>query len=80
MDNRCVIATAHRCQPLFDDDGNLVATFHGGELDEQGRTALLDIVGAAKRHHAATGTPERAARQAAGIARIRERAARLREA
>jgi hypothetical protein len=40
-----------RCQPLLDDDGNQVAVFHGGELDEEGRVALLDVVEAAKRLH-----------------------------
>ena len=67
-----------RCRLLLDDDGQPVAHYLGGELDERGRAAMLELVRAAQRLHDANDTPERAERQAAAIRRIRERAARIR--
>jgi hypothetical protein len=56
----------HRCRPVVDDAGNLVATFHGDELDERGRQAMMAVVAAAQRLNAEWDTPERQARQEAG--------------
>jgi hypothetical protein len=68
-----------RCRPLVDDSGEVVASVRSvSELDERGRTAMLEIVAAARKLDAANETPERRGRQAVAIARIRERAARIR--
>lgn len=81
-------ADDHRCEPLYDDAGNLVASVRvSPDLDEKGRRALLSLVEAAKRLQAEQdaadpeAAAERARRQADGIARIRVRAAsrRVRE-
>lgn len=74
-------ADEHRCEPLFDDAGRLVAYARvSPDLGEDGRRALLNIVEAAKRLQAEQdaadpeAAAERARRQAEGIARIRARA------
>lgn len=68
----------HRCRPIFDDAGELIAVARVGDLDERGEQALREVIAAAKRLHEATDTPERQARWEAAQARIRERNARLR--
>lgn len=76
-------ADDHVCVPLVDDDGNMIAHARvSPDLDERGRRVLLELVAAARRLMAEqdAADPEAAAergrRQAAGIARIRERARR----
>jgi hypothetical protein len=47
----------HRCHPVVDDQGRMVASYLGGDLDERGRAAMLALVAAARQHHQST-TPE----------------------
>ncbi|MEV5211404.1 hypothetical protein AB0K35_28410 [Micromonospora sp. NPDC053740] len=70
-----------RCVPLVDDDGQVVASVRvAGELDEESRGHLLNIVKAALRREAEldAADPWRAARQEAAAERIRERNRRWR--
>lgn len=76
----------HVCMPLVDDDGQVVARVRASpDLDERGRQALLNVVAAARRLMAEQdaadpeAAAERARRQEAAIARIRERAAKGRQ-
>jgi hypothetical protein len=71
--------TRERCRPVLDDDGALIATYHGGPMDERGQAAMRALVAAVQQCEAANPDPDRGERQAAAIARIRERAARLRD-
>jgi hypothetical protein len=74
-------ADGMRCEPVTDDNGEVVAVARvSGDLGEEGRRALLHVVEAARRLQAEqdaadpAGAAERAQRQAAAIARVRERA------
>jgi len=76
----------HRCEPLFDAAGHLIAhALVSPDLDERGRAALLNVVEAARRLVAEQdaadpeGAADRDARYPAGQERIRERNQRLRE-
>lgn len=76
-----VVADREQCRPLVDDNGQIVASVRGaGELSDEGRRALLDVVAAAHRLEAEldAADPGRAARQEAAIQRIRERGRRWR--
>lgn len=74
------------CIPLVDDDGQFVGHARvSPDLDERGRQALLSVVAAARRLMAEQDAAdpdaavERGRRQEAALARIRERARRMRE-
>jgi hypothetical protein len=75
----------HRCEPVHDSDGMFLGHAHvSSDLDDRGRAALIELMQAAIRLQAErdAADPEAAAergrRQAASVARIRERARRLR--
>ncbi|WP_433460741.1 hypothetical protein [Micromonospora sp. CA-248212] len=75
------MADRERCVPLVDDDGQVVASVRvAGDLDEESREHLLNIVHAALRREAEldAADPGRAERQQAAMERIRERARRWR--
>lgn len=80
-----MIADNHVCVPVVDDAGQVIAHARvSPDLDERGREALLNVVQAAIRLQAErdAADPEAAAergrRQEAAIARVRERARRMR--
>lgn len=73
----------HVCIPVVDESGQVIASARvSPDLDERGRQALLNVVQAARRlmDEEDAKDPEAAAergrRQAAAIARIRERVRR----
>ncbi|MFB6392565.1 hypothetical protein [Polymorphospora lycopeni] len=75
------MAERERCRPLVDDNGQVVASVRGsGELPEEARRALLNVVEAAKRLQAEqdAADPSRIVRWEEGQQRIRERVARWR--
>lgn len=64
---------------IRDDDGNVIASYCGEELDERGQRAMRALVAAALRDFGDQDADgELAARQARKIAEVRERARRLR--
>jgi hypothetical protein len=70
-----------RCVPVVDDDGQVVASARvSGDLGDEGRAALAALVAAVQRQMASedAADPGRAERQAAAVARIRERNRRWR--
>lgn len=74
-------ADDHRCEPVFDADGNVIArALVSPGMSEEGRKALAELVEAARRVFEARCEvdPSILQRQAASTARIRERNARLR--
>lgn len=78
-------ADNHICVPVVDDAGQVIAHARvSPDLGERGREALLHVVQAAIRLQAERdaadpeGAAERGRRQAAAIARVRERTERMR--
>ena len=70
-----------RCVPLVDDDGEVVASIRmSGDMGEERRRAFLALVAASRRLHEAEmeRDPGIALRQAAAVARNRERLRRIR--
>lgn len=69
------------CEPLLDDDGQIIAVARvSDDITDEGRAALRSLVDAARRQFEAdlAADPSIGERQAASIARIRERNRRLR--
>ncbi len=71
----------HRCEPILNEDGEVVAVAHmDPDASPEARAALRELVEVARRLHQAelAADPSIAERCAAGRARIRERNRRLR--
>lgn len=65
-----------RCEPVCDDDGQVIAVARvSADITDEGRRALRELVEAARRADAAldAADPRRAERQAAAVERIRDR-------
>lgn len=74
-------ADGMRCEPITDDNGEVIATAHvSGDLSERGREALRELVEAARRQFAADleADPSIGERQDAAMRRNRERLDRIR--
>lgn len=70
-----------RCEVITDDSGEVIAVARvSPDLSETGRAALMELIAAARRQFEAdmAADPTIAERQAAAMARIRERSRRLR--
>ena len=65
-----------RCRLLMDDDGQPVAHYLGGDLDERGRMALLEIVEWVREHRPISD--EQSERQRLALRRIHLRRIRHR--